>query len=235
MKAIILAAGIGNRIRDYTDKPKCLIETRNKTLIERYLEHFEELGIEDVVVVTGYRKDLVEQKIQTIPFKGSIRVIANSDYSRGSILSLWTAREELDDTILLMDGDVFFEKEILRRLMEAKGVNSIVIDTVSPNAGEECIAGIKKGRVCTIERGLKGDFDLMGEWVGFLKMEKTTTNILRRIVENNIEKGNLDIGYEDILPDLFKKVDFSFEDINGLKWVEIDFIGDVERVRKYDQ
>lgn len=229
MKAIILAAGIGKRIRAYTDKPKCLIELKGKTLIERYFECFEGLGIKDVVIVLGYKKDLVEQKLKIISFNGNIKIIVNHDYTKGSILSLWTARKDLKGNVLLMDGDVFFEKGVLKRLIKSKHPNCLVIDTTSPNTGEECMTAIKDGKVYTIQRGLKGNFDLLGEWVGFLKMENNAASILCRIVETHIQKADLDIGYEDILPELFKKVNFGFELVDGLKWVEIDFPEDAKK------
>lgn len=228
MKAIILAAGMGKRIRAYTDKPKCLIELKEKTLIERYLECFEELGIMDVIIVVGYKKHLIQEKIKSISFYGNIKLIENPDYTKGSILSLWAARKELKNNILLMDGDVFFEKVVLKKLTQSKFINCLIMDTTSPNTGEECIIGIRNGKVYTVGRGLRGNFDLLGEWVGFLKMENSAASILCHIVETHVQKGDLDIGYEDILPELFKKVDFDFELVDGLKWVEIDFAEDVK-------
>lgn len=233
MKAIILAAGIGKRIKVYTDKPKCLIELNGSSLIERYLKSFEEFGIKDVVIVAGYKIELIEKKIQAVSFTGNIRIIKNPDYSKGSILSVWSVKEELKEDILFMDGDVFFEKGILVKLLGSGYANSLIIDTTSASTGEECIAGIKKGRVSTIQRGLCGDFDMQGEWVGFLKMQKDAAVILREIVEDNVKKGNLGIGYEDILPELFSKVDFGFELVDGLKWVELDFPEDVKRAGNY--
>ena len=230
MKAIILAAGIGKRIRSYTDKPKCLIEIEGKALIERYLECFEEFGIKDVVIVAGYKKDLIEQKIKAISFNGDIKIIENPDYSKGSIVSLWTARQELDADILLMDSDVFFEKNVLKRLMESKHSNLLIIDTTSRNTGEEYMAAIRNEKICAMERGLDGDFDMLGEWIGFLKMNKIAANILRKITEINVQKANVNIGYEDTLRDLFNKVDFGFELVDGLKWVEIDFLEDIKKV-----
>jgi choline kinase len=229
MKAIILAAGIGERIGNYTDDPKCLLDLRGETLMERYLKCFEELGIKDVGIVVGYKNDLIKQKLESIFFTGSIRLITNTEYSKGSILSLWAAREELKHDILLMDGDVFFEKEVLRRLVESKHPNCLIMDTTSPNTGEECMMAIRGGKVYTMERGLQGDCDLLGEWVGFLKMEKDAAVILCQIADAYVQKGDFDIGYEEILPELFKEVDFRFELVDGLKWVEIDFAEDIEK------
>lgn len=60
MKAIILAAGRGSRMKGLTDqKPKCLVELRGKTLLEWQLKALREAGVSEIAVVTGYRRELL--------------------------------------------------------------------------------------------------------------------------------------------------------------------------------
>lgn len=229
MKAIILAAGIGKRLRSVIDSPKCLLEINGKTLIQRYLEVLQGVNIKDVVIVVGYKKEKVIDAVGKISFSGRVNFIENPEYEKGSILSLWKARDELNEEIVLMDGDVYFEQEVLKKLVESSFKNCLIIDTTSENRGEEVMAGVRNGKIIALERGLKGDFDIIGEWVGFLKISKNATVYLKRILKAGIELQEYEKGYEDVLPELFKQVDFNYELVDGLSWVEIDFKEDVEK------
>ena len=229
MKAIILAAGIGKRLRSVIDSPKCLLEINGKTLILRYLEVLQGVNIKEVVIVVGYKKEKVIDAVGKISFSGRVNFIENPEYERGSILSLWKARDELNEEIVLMDGDVYFEQEVLKKLVESSFKNCLIIDTTSENRGEEVMAGVRNGKIIALERGLKGDFDIIGEWVGFLKISKNAAVYLKRILKAGIELQEYEKGYEDVLPELFKQVDFNFELVDGLSWVEIDFPEDVKK------
>jgi len=228
MKAIILAAGVGKRIRSVTDDPKCLLNINEKTLIQRYLETFEDLNIRDVRVVIGYKKERIKESLRKISFSGEIEFVENKGYEKGSILSLWEGIKDIMDDIILMDADVYFEREVLRRLIESPFKNCLIIDTTSESRGEEVMAGVRDDKIMALERGLKADFDLIGEWVGFIKISKSGVEILKEIVKEVIEKTNYR-DYEEILPQLFERVEFNYELVDGLKWVEIDFKEDVER------
>jgi len=229
MKAIILAAGVGKRLRSVTDSPKCLLEIKGKSLIQRYLEALQEVGIKKVVIVVGYKKEKVMDAVGKISFSGRVNFIENPEYERGSILSLWKARDELNEEIVLMDGDVYFEQEVLKKLVESSFKNCLILDTTSENRGEEVMAGVRDGKIIALERGLKGSFDVIGEWVGFMKMSKNATVYLKRILKAEIELQEYEKGYEDVLPELFKQVNFNYELVDGLRWIEIDFPEDVKK------
>ena len=237
MKAIILAAGVGKRLRSVIDSPKCLLELNGKTLIQRYLEALQGVNIKDVVIVVGYKKEKVIDAVGKISFSGRVNFIENPEYESGSILSLWKARDELNEEIVLMDGDVYFEQEVLKKLVESSFKNCLIIDTTSRSEGEEVMVGIKNNRVEAMGRALNGNFDVIGEWVGFMKISKTATVYLKPILEEEIALQKYEKGYEDVLPELFKQVDFNYELVDGLFWVEIDFPEDLENAinRKNDK
>ena len=69
----------------------------------------------------------------------------------------------MDDDVITMDGDVFFEEAILKRLIFAKEKNCVLIDRSSPNAGEEFMAGVNNAVISHISRGLRGNFDILGD------------------------------------------------------------------------
>ena len=125
MQAIILAAGMGKRLRSYTkDATKCMVKVNGKTLIEYTIEALVSNNIERLVVVVGYKgqllKDFIASKFNTANLHGmKIEYIENPVYdTTNNIYSLYLAGNELakDDTILL-ESDLIFKPEILTALI----------------------------------------------------------------------------------------------------------------------
>src|SRR5215470_7600200 len=174
MKAIILAAGIGKRFKEITDhRPKCLIEIQGLTLLERTLRALGAAGVDEAVVVIGYRRDMIKQAIGGDCDGVRVRYVFNEQYEKGAILSLWSARAEFDDDILIMDADVLFPIALIERLVRSPQANCFLLDGSAENTGEEQMLLTHDGRVLNIIRGGAGDFDVIGESVGFLKVSRT--------------------------------------------------------------
>ena len=229
MKAVILIAGVGKRLKRVTEAPKCLLKINRVALLERYLSALEKVNILNVVLVVGYKKEMIIEFAKGLNFQGSLKFIENPDFTRGSILSLYQARDELNESILLMDGDVYFEIGVLDKLIQANQGNLVAIDSTSSSSGEEMMVGIKNGRILDMKRNLAGDYDMVGEAVGFYKFSKEAGEDLKKILEEQIKLGKHDLGYEDILPILFQSIYFEPVIVDGLKWVEIDFEEDIRR------
>lgn len=232
MKAIILVAGIGKRLRSVYRNPKCLLKINGVTLLGKYLKYLKKIHVKDVVLVVGYKKERIIEFARDFDFQGNIKFIENPDFAEGSILSLYRAKNELNGNVLLMDGDVYFEKEILNRLVNDPRHCLLPIDTTSSSSGEEMMVGVKNGRILNMARELSGNFDLTGEAIGFYKFDNGACEELKRILEENIKLGKYKIGYEEILPFLFQKIYFHPFIIGGLKWIEIDFKKDIHKAEK---
>ncbi len=235
MKAIVLAAGSGNRLSSAFDDPKCLIPIGGIPLLKRYLEGFYAAGIDQVVLVAGYRMEKIVEYIKNLSVEFPMHILMNKDYEKGSIVSLWTAEEWLSGDILLMDGDLYFERDFLSRAMTSMKQNFFLIDSTARNDGEAVMVGFREGRAVNLARGLYGEFDLVGEWAGGIKLSPEGTSLLRDVVCRQIEEGNTEKGYEFIVPQLFDMIDLSYELIDGCNWIEIDFPGDMEQAEKMDQ
>lgn len=229
MKAVILVAGMGKRLRSITQAPKCLLKIDGVALLERYLSALGKVNILDVILVVGHKGEMIVEFAKGLNFQGSLKFIENPDFTKGSILSLYKARDELDGNVLLMDGDVYFEPGVLDKLINATGGNLVPIDSMSSSSGEEMMVGVRKGRILDMKRNLGGDYDIVAEAVGFYKFSKQACEDLKEILEEQVKLGGYDLGYEDILSILFQKVHFEPIIINGLKWVEIDFEEDIHR------
>ncbi|MDX1518661.1 MAG: NTP transferase domain-containing protein, partial [Gammaproteobacteria bacterium] len=90
MQALILAAGIGNRLGDaVNNRPKCLLQFADKSLLERHLEILSANGIREVTIVTGYLEESIRKSLsETGTGDINVRTIRNDDYLEGSVVSL---------------------------------------------------------------------------------------------------------------------------------------------------
>jgi len=233
MKAIILAAGVGKRFKEVTDqRPKCLIEIQGKTLLERTLTALGAAGVTEAVVVIGYRGDMIRQTIGALWAGVRVRYVFNDRFEKGAILSLWSAREEFDDDILIMDADVLFPVVLINRLVRSTHVNCFLLDAGAVNTGEEQMLLTRGGRVLNIVRGGSGDFDLIGESVGFLKVSRTDAPLLRAILDDLVAQGRDSIEHEEAFPLFLAQREVGFERVDDLPWTEIDFPADLERAER---
>lgn len=115
MRAIILAAGQGQRLRPYTDSmPKCMVPYRGKPIIDHILDALPTLGMDRTLVVGGYRQDVLLKHLA-----GRARLIANPDFaSTNMVRSLFAAESEFGDDILICYGDVAFHPGIARSMAD---------------------------------------------------------------------------------------------------------------------
>lgn len=234
MKAVILAAGEGKRLYPVTQhRPKCLLELGGRTLLARYLDALCSLGIKQAVIVVGYKQEMIRLAVESYPGAVDIRFVANENFQRGSIGSLWAARHELDDDVVIMDADVLFHSAILHRLVASPHPNALLVDeAVVQEQSEECMAVIRGDRVVALTKHVPRDYDWLGESVGFLKLSKGEVPNLVHSVEQCVHKGLHDMEYEDSLQDFFGKTPVGYEKISGLPWIEIDFPEDLSRAQR---
>lgn len=231
MRAVIFAAGVGRRLEADFVGPKCLLPVGGMPLVERHLLALREHRIAEVLLVLGYRGERVVECVRALRGIPPVRFIQNPDYEQGSILSLWCARDALEDDVIIMDSDVYFESEVLRRLIRSPHEDVILVDTTVTGLGEEYMAGLREGRVLELGRRLKGDYPLVGEYVGFTRLSAATAFRVGTLLAETVAAGRLDLGYEAPLERHVAQTPMPYEPVDGLRWIEIDFPEDVERAR----
>lgn len=233
MKAVILAAGRGRRLQVLTGhRPKCLIDVGGKPLLYRYFDALAQLGVTRICMVVGYKQDHIREAVVSYPSHVEVTFLVNPDFERGSIGSLWTAREAMDDDVVIMDADVLFHPTVLERLLTSSHVNALLMDETVKQHTEECMVVTRQGRVTALSKQVPDEYDLVGEGVGFLRVERAAVSQLLRSVETYVKQGLLDVEYEDALVDFFREVPVGVEKIGGLPWIEIDFPEDLERAER---
>jgi choline kinase len=119
-KAIILSAGQGSRLGHLTDdRPKCLIDFNGRTLLDRQLDVLQANGVEEAVVVTGFRDDQIEAALAARGERGPrVRTIYNPFYKVADNLgSLFVALSELTGDVLVWNGDTLVSEELMARVV----------------------------------------------------------------------------------------------------------------------
>ncbi len=120
MQAIILAAGMGKRLKELTNNnTKCMVKVNGVTMIERMLRQLDKLNLSRIVIVVGYKGQELIDYINTLHIKTPI-VYVNNDiyYKTNNIYSLYMAKDYLlaEDTLLL-ESDLIFEYSVLERIL----------------------------------------------------------------------------------------------------------------------
>jgi phosphoenolpyruvate phosphomutase len=122
MTAIIAAAGFEKQLLPLIeDKPKCLLDIKGKTILERQVAALNECNIKDIALVRGYKKEAI-----TLP---NIRYYDNDRYEEtGELVSLFCAENEMKGRCLLLYGDIMFETAVLEKLLKSPADISLVVD-----------------------------------------------------------------------------------------------------------
>ena len=121
MQAIILAAGMGKRLKSLTaGNTKCMVKVNGVSLVERALSQLDELGLERIVFVVGYHGDQLIDYIKSLHVNTPIEYVDNPIYDRtNNIYSLYLAADYLErDDTLLLESDLIFEEGVLRELVD---------------------------------------------------------------------------------------------------------------------
>ena len=233
MKALILAAGIGKRLK--ANVPKILLKIGNKSLLERHVENLLNLGIKNIGIVIGYKSNQLRNFIKKIDKEKNIKIFKNSSYKLGSIVSLVSASNFFytKGNLILMDGAVLYDKKILKKLFNSKKKNCLIIDKKFEKGQEPVKVCIKNNKIIDFGKIVNQDFDYQGESVGFFKFSnKSSLKFLQQ--SRKIMKSNKNLMYEEAIQEIIKekKILIDFENITNIPWIEIDFKKDLIFAKK---
>ncbi len=182
IKAVVLAAGKDKNLFPLTeDIPKTLLDIKGKTILERQIEMLRSFGINDIAVVRGYKKHKIN-----FP---NLKYYDNDHYENsGSLASLFSAREFMDRETIVLYGDILFEIETLKRLIESKGNTTLVVDRgwkkhyqdsqeVHPLLPELTSLSEETEDIKEVGVGLK-ETNLTSEFIGLAKLSANACSIL---------------------------------------------------------
>ena len=236
IKAVILAAGVGSRIRPLTDNcPKCLLEIGGNTILEMMISHIQGCGINEVLFVVGYLqgkiKDYVKKKFPEL----DAHFVTNERYSETNTgYSLMLTKEWIgNSTFIKFDADVVFDKNILMKLIDCEYENCFCIDkNIHLDAEEVKVVIDQKNRVIKASKTVNPK-DAIGESIGIEKISGETAKLLFAELAIMMEdEQNHQEYYEGAYERLIDNfVPFYALDISGLRWTEIDTHNDLFMVK----
>jgi choline kinase len=232
MKAIILASGVGRRLRPLTDRyPKSLLRVGGRTVIDYQLEALVKHGIRDIVITTGHLGKKLEEyvrKTSAIP----VQFVYNPEYERTNyIYSLWLTKGLVDDDIILLHGDLIFDSVLIQKLLEAQG-NRVLVNRYVLSPEKDFKALIKRGRVVRIGVNLSGPGTFF--CAPLYRFSKADFLLWLNKIEDFVRQGKVD-GYAE---DAFNEIsdDVLLRPLYFKEFcMEIDTKADLEKARKHLQ
>jgi phosphoenolpyruvate phosphomutase len=252
-RAVIIAAGSGKSLLPLTeDRPKCMLDIKGRTILERQVDTLRACGIQDIVVVRGYKKDVVN-----VP---GIRYYDHDRYDEtGELGSLFAAAPELRGPILFLYSDILFEQSVLEKLLRADADCAIVVDrawvdqrerllplskpldlvvtAAAPEAGLRALPGAADDRLVAVGQRIAPE-RATGEFIGLARFSERGTAALRAAYEQGLaaasrpfhEADRLEqAAFTDLLQELVARGE-TVACVDVYKgWLEVDTFEDYQR------
>jgi choline kinase len=232
-KAIILSAGQGSRLGHLTtDQPKCLIEFNGRSLLDRQLDALSANGIDDVVVVTGFRDDQIEAALKRRGDTGpNVRTVYNPFYKVADNLgSLFVAREEIAGDVLVWNGDTLVSEELMARVVSNDAQDGICVTIDRKDGYDEDDMKVvvdDAGRLHAIGKRLDMS-TVNAESIGLLAFRGAGAQTFRHAIERAIRTAEgTTIWYLRVIHQIAQEAPVWTLDIKGHEWGEVDFPEDV--------
>ncbi|MFF3863192.1 sugar phosphate nucleotidyltransferase [Streptomyces sp. NPDC002209] len=244
MIGLVLAAGAGRRLRPYTDTlPKALVpvgpegDEESLTVLDLTLGNFAEVGLTEVAIVVGYRKEAVYARREALEAKYGVKItLIDNDKAEewNNAYSLWCARDVLKQGVILANGDTVHPVSVERTLLDARGNGQKIIlalDTVKSLADEEMKVVVDGAEGVQKITKLMEPSDATGEYIGVTLIEPEAAEALAEALKTTFERDPdlyYEDGYQQLVNDGFV---IDVAPIGDVKWVEIDNHDDLAKGR----
>lgn len=233
-RAIILAAGQGKRLLPLTEhQPKCLIKLGGRSLLAWQLLRLQAAGLDEAVVVTGFRAEAVEAEVQRLALSMPVRLAFNPFYTvSDNTASCWIVRAEFDRDVLLLNGDTLFGAGVAERLLSAPEADITVTIDRKPSYDADDMKVLTEGpRLRAIGKTIDA-YD--AESIGFLRFSTAGARRFAAGVDHVLQSPEgLRRWYLSVIDELAHSgVDVRVCSVEGLEWGEMDFPQDVENLNR---
>jgi choline kinase len=237
MKAVILAAGVGVRLRPLTlSQPKCLVTFRGKSLLRNQLEILEKVGLEECVIVLGhYGKMVVEHFGSRFGSMGITYVENPWFYQTNNLYSLWVARKEIQDEILLLESDLIFEYELIAEVLNAPRSDVAVTDKFQDGMDGTVVFeenDLIQSMILKANQPKGFNYSEAQKTVNVYRFGKNTVSeLLVPNLTRFVELGRVNEFYESVLADLVANSGLLMyvHNVGNHLWAEIDNLQDLDR------
>ncbi|MEU4085777.1 phosphocholine cytidylyltransferase family protein [Streptomyces aureus] len=245
MIGLVLAAGAGRRLRPYTDSlPKALVPVGpagiedSITVLDLTLGNFAEIGLTEVGIIVGYRKEAVYDRKAALEEKYGLKItLIDNDKAEewNNAYSLWCGRDALKDGVILANGDTVHPVSVERTLLAARGDGKRIIlalDTVKKLADEEMKVVVDPDKGVQKITKLMDPSEATGEYIGVTLIEGAAAaelaDALKTVWETDPQQF-YEHGYQELVNRGFR---IDVAPIGEVKWVEIDNHDDLAKGRE---
>ena len=219
--AVILAAGLGSRLKDRTrEKPKAFLEINGKSLIVRSIENLLSRGIQKIIIGTGYMNQYFDSLRDVFP---QVITMRNSEFaSTGSMYTLFVLREVIDKPFLLLEGDLLYEPAALDNLLQ-DSVADIILGSDATHSGDEVyIQCSVDGFLQVMNKNKNALAHVDAELIGISKLSLEGYHHMVAYAEEKYLQGIKDIHYEDAFVGIAATRNITIKIVKDLAWCEID-------------
>ncbi len=218
--AIILAAGMGSRIRNrIKERPKGFLIFDEKPIIESSILKLLDSGITKIIIGTGYQKEEYEELALKYP---QIHCVYNPKYAiTGSMSTLYQVKDSIKEDFLLLESDLLYEKKALEKVIECEQ-SDVILASNRTNSGDEVYIEVDEcNHLVNLSKKQEQLKSIFAELVGISKLSYST---FQKICNDVKERLNTDekVDYEDGLVSIAKEVNIFVHKLNDLAWCEVD-------------
>ena len=231
-EAIILAAGVGSRLRERIGhQPKCLSQVGGTSIIAHQVAALRSVGVDRVVVVTGFRAELVKAAVDAVAPDMERLYVHNARYAETNVLtSWWLGSEHLTGDHYYMHADTVFEVAFLERLAQSEPDHIVLAVDRHDCAEEEMKVRLLGDDVIEISKEMNPG-TAAGEFTGILRAPASLLTELREVADGLLsEAAGEALFFEATLGVLIRDAvtPVRWLDVTGLRWREIDFPEDLD-------
>lgn len=238
MQAVILAAGMGRRLKELTSNAtKCMVEVNGETMIEKSLRHLDNLGIlKKIVFVVGYEGDKLIEYINTLGIKTPIEYIENDIYYKtNNIYSLYLAKDRLlEDDTLLLESDLVYEESVLRKLVDNPYPSLVLVSKFESWMDGTCITLDEDDNITSFFGKKEFDFADTKEYYKTVNIYKFSKEFSTVHYVPFLEAYCKALGHNEYYEQVLKVITFLDNPeikacrLDGEKWYEIDDVQDLD-------
>ena len=237
MQAIILAAGMGKRLKDLTqDNTKCMVKVNGITLIDRMLHQIEKQHLSRIVIVVGYKGKKLIDYIATLDIQTPIVFVNNPIYDKtNNIYSLALAKEYLkEEDTLLFESDLIFEDAVIDAIVNDPRDTLALVDKYESWMDGTCVKLSPDDDIDAFVPGKKFRFDEINQYYKTVNIYKFSKHFSETHYIPFLEAYQSALGkneyYEQVLRviTMLDEPQIKAKRLNGELWYEIDDIQDLD-------
>ena len=237
MQAIILAAGMGKRLKELTSEAtKCMVKVNGVAMIDRMMGHLDKLGLSRIIVVVGYEGQKLMDYIDALGVSTPVVYVENSIYNKtNNIYSLYLAKDYLvqEDTILL-ESDLVFEEAVLHKLINHPYPSLVLVDKFESWMDGTVVTLDEQDNIKSFVAKREFDFNRIDEYYKTVNIYKFSKEFSELYYVPFLEIYCKALGTNEYYEQVLKVITF-LEDphikavrLEGEKWYEIDDVQDLD-------